>query len=63
MVDRYTKIVLTVIAATLVGLLAVRLTPVAHAQTDPGCGTYPDPCYIKAQEPLPVDVQSMPHAF
>ena len=32
MVDRYTKTVLTVIAVALVGLLAVQLTPVAHAQ-------------------------------
>ena len=55
MVDRYTKIVLTIIAAALVGLLAVQLTPVAHAQISEGCGSSQSyPCYIKPTGPLEV---------
>jgi uncharacterized protein (DUF779 family) len=45
MIDRYTKAVLTVIAASLLGLLAVQLTPVAHAQSG-GCGSSSSPCYV-----------------
>jgi hypothetical protein len=61
MVDRYTKSVLTVIAVALVGLLAVQLTPTAHAQVG-GCGTSPgSPCFVTGANysgwPLPVRVQ------
>jgi hypothetical protein len=47
MTDRYTKTVLTVIAAALVGLLAVQLTPTAHAQGTYSCGSPNDPCYVR----------------
>jgi hypothetical protein len=65
MVDRYTKSVLTVIAAALVGLLAIRvgaaLTPAAYAQGS-GCGGSPtSPCYVTGANvmgwPIPVKVQ------
>ncbi len=55
MVDRYTKIVLTVIAAALVGLLAVQLTPAAHAQGE-GCGRT-TPCQVVWYYAMPVRVQ------
>jgi len=46
--DRYTKTLLTIIAAALVGLLAVQLTPSAHAQIGEGCGNNKfQPCYIE----------------
>jgi hypothetical protein len=46
MIDRYTKIVLTVIAAALVGLPAVQLTPVANAQGRGACGSLSSPCMV-----------------
>jgi hypothetical protein len=55
MVDRYTKTVLTVIAAALVGLLAVQLTPAAHAQGS-GCGTL-TPCQVEWYRSMPVRIQ------
>jgi hypothetical protein len=55
MTDRYTKTVLTVIAAALVGLLAVQLTPTAHAQTRE-CGSGVDPCYVVWTYAMPVRV-------
>lgn len=58
MVDRYTKTVLTIIAAALVGLLAVQLTPAARAQMTSGgasCGWTPaNACFVKASPPLEV---------
>ena len=45
MIDRYTKIVLTVTAAALVALALDRAIPRAIALND-GCGTYTSPCYI-----------------
>jgi hypothetical protein len=49
MTDRYTKTVLTIIAVTLVGMLAAQLTPVAHAQIGgEECGYSPmHPCYVR----------------
>jgi hypothetical protein len=47
MVDRYTKTVLTIIAAALVLQLAVRFTPQAHAQ-GLACGNSQyTPCFVK----------------
>jgi hypothetical protein len=56
MVDRYTKAVLTVIAAALTGLFVTQLTPPARAQISAGCGTDLYPCYIKTQSPLMVEI-------
>jgi hypothetical protein len=43
--DRYTKAVLTVIAAALVVLAVERVMPVASAQSS-ACGVSRDPCYV-----------------
>jgi hypothetical protein len=56
MTDRYTKAVLTIIALTLVGMLAAQLTPLAHAQSDGQCGAISHPCYVKSDRPLYVHV-------
>ena len=48
MVDNYTKIVLTVIAAALVVLAAERFAAPASAQLGEGCGIDPArPCYVQ----------------
>jgi hypothetical protein len=48
MTDRYTKAVLTIIALALTGLLAVQMTPAAHAQIGGGCGdSRVRPCYVE----------------
>jgi hypothetical protein len=52
--DRYTKIVLTVIAAALVTIAAQNLLPTAQAQA-PACGSAPQvPCWVanSPKEPL-----------
>jgi hypothetical protein len=57
MVDRYTKIVLTVIAAALVALVAQNGLMTAFAQQNTGCGniTYgQQPCTVTWSSPLPV---------
>ena len=56
MTDRYTKAVLTIIAAALVANLALRLTPSAHAQgLGEACGAFGNPCYVSSDR-LPVHV-------
>lgn len=57
MIDRYTKIVLTVIAVAL-SAIAVQGT-IGTAQAALGeCGlTWLSPCYVTAELPLPVHVQ------
>ncbi len=45
MIDRYTKIVLTVIATALVGLVAQNALGPANAQRG-ACGSSIDPCYV-----------------
>ena len=56
MIDRYTKTVLTVIATALVGLLAVQLTPAAHAQSGT-CGSQMQPCFVANYGMIPVSVR------
>lgn len=53
MVDHYTKVVLTIIAAALVALVAQQATRPANAQYGSGCGTSSrSPCYIEfSREP------------
>jgi hypothetical protein len=57
MVDRYTKIVLTVIAAALVTLVIQNGLMGAHAQQTLGCGNIKfgqEPCTVTWSNPLPV---------
>jgi hypothetical protein len=57
MVDRYTKIVLTIIAAALVALVAQNGLMTAFAQQDTACGNamYGEPpCTVTWSSPLPV---------
>ena len=57
MVDRYTKIVLTVIAGALVVLVAQNGLLTAFAQQAPGCGNVAfgqAPCTVTWSSPLPV---------
>ena len=46
MVDRYTKAVLTVIAAALVALVVQNAAPDASAQIQARCGDRFKPCYV-----------------
>ncbi|WP_026871461.1 hypothetical protein [Inquilinus limosus] len=47
MVDRYTKVILTVIAAALVALAVQQAVPSASAAGSECKGTYRDPCWVK----------------
>lgn len=55
MIDRYTKVVLTVIAVALSGICIGQLTPRAQAQGD-GCGRNGNPCYVTNFGGLPLAV-------
>jgi len=56
MTDRYTKVVLTVIALALVGIIAQGLVRSATAQPN-SCGISAGaPCYVMANTPLRVQV-------
>jgi hypothetical protein len=60
--DRYTKIVLTVIAAALVAIAAENLWPAAQAQA-PACGSAPQvPCWVANSPKEPLSV-SAPRGF
>jgi hypothetical protein len=57
MLDRYTKIVLTVIAVALVVLVAQNGLRTSFAQQTPGCGNAmfgQEPCTVTWSTPLPV---------
>ena len=59
MIDRYTKSVLTVIAAALCVIAVQQFTPSAVAAFPTGregCGDYNNPCYIEASSPLLVRI-------
>jgi hypothetical protein len=62
MIDRYTKIVLTVIAASLMALLAENLMPRASAydiSPKPSCGmSIQEPCYITNFGGRPIYVEN-----
>ena len=53
MPDRYTKIVLTIIAAALVGLLVRGVAPGAKAES-PICGTALEPCFVTNVDTKPL---------
>ena len=54
MIDRYTKSVLTIIAAALVLLVAQNALKPSFAQ-DTGCGSYgQSPCAVAWSTPMPV---------
>ncbi len=57
MIDRYTKIVLTVIALALTGICIGQFTPKAHAQMGNGCGSMGNPCYVATLSAIAVRVQ------
>jgi zinc transporter ZupT len=46
-VDRYTKVILTVIAAALVAIVVQQAVPSASAAGSQCEGTYLDPCWVK----------------
>jgi len=56
MVDRYTKVVLSVIALALSALAIEQAAPAARAQGVAGasCGDSDHPCWVKFQEPVEV---------
>lgn len=54
MVDRYTKLVLTVVAAALVAITAQNFVRPASAQLGEGCGDFRTPCHVTADVALPV---------
>ena len=54
MIDRYTKIILTVIAVALVALVTQNVIRPSFAQ-DFGCGSYgQSPCAVAWSTPMPV---------
>ena len=61
MIDRYTKIVLTIIATSLVALVFQNLSQSALAQGSDPCGSSPQTaCWIQATASHPVYVQADP---
>ena len=59
MIDRYSKIVLTVIAAALVAIAIQQAAPSAKALSD--CGDYLSPCYVTTRGDLDVYVTNWPY--
>lgn len=59
MIDRYTRIVLTVIAVALSVIAVRQVVPLATAQSwrESGCGGLGTACYVRWTETLPVRVQ------
>ena len=56
--DRYTKTVLSIIAAALIALVAQNLTTRAKADASEGCGTsFVSPCYIATASALDVRIK------
>jgi hypothetical protein len=56
MLDRYSKIVLTVIALALSAIAIEQAAPPAHAQSEASavCGDFYNACYVRTREPLEV---------
>lgn len=67
MIDRYTKVVLTIIAGALVALLAQHEPKIAQAQSvggsAPTCGYVKEhPCYIFSDDAHPIVIRTaQPH--
>ena len=62
MIDTYSKAVLTVIAVALCALVVQNFIQPAAAVGD-GCGDVFDPCYVKANGTLPVNVNGSVHVY
>ena len=56
MIDRYTKAVLTVIAASLTAIAIEQAIPAAHAQSAGCTGSSNGPCYVTPYPGLPFKV-------
>ncbi len=56
MLDRYTKAILTVIAAALAGVAVEGAVPQASAQGELACGTSTNPCYVFNQLGRPLEI-------
>jgi hypothetical protein len=56
MLDRYSKVVLTIIAAALSAIAIEQAAPPAHAQPEASatCGDFYNACYVRTREPLDV---------
>lgn len=54
--DRYTKGVLTVIAASLMLLVIEKAVTPAQAQIAIPCGTANYPCYVASNQPVRVEI-------
>jgi len=54
MIDRYTKAVLTFIAAALVALVVQQPVQNARAQSGFECGSARNPCYVRVDSPVEV---------
>jgi hypothetical protein len=53
MIDRYTKAMLTVIAASLTALVFQNVSTIAFTQNEP-CGSSKNPCYVVSTAKQPV---------
>ena len=61
MTDRYSKIMLTLIGVALIAIAAQNATRPARAQEEQfSCGDKSDPCYVRADRPLEVQVWPTP---
>jgi hypothetical protein len=60
--DRYTKIVLTVIAGALVALVAQNAIAPAQAQLGLGCGSKAKPCFVTGHV-VTLDVDNISSSF
>ena len=57
-VDRYTQVVLTVIALALCALvLRPWWTPSPAGALEPACGMYSTPCYVQTRPSMPLAVE------
>ncbi len=60
MVDRYTRIVLTIIASALSAIVLQNFVQVAPAQNSYTCGSGSNPCWVQSAPSHPVYVASKP---
>lgn len=58
MVDRYSKIILTIIAASLLMLALENFGPAALADVSERCGSASNPCWVQSAPNNPVYIQA-----